>query len=151
MMRTYRNAGDAAFLAAYGNHVRDYAWDHWATMTPRFEARPYFLWKEFNNGFVRRLGWHAKQSVTWYAALERSPAGIYHIHALLAGTGALTCATVAAAWKLGRTDVDEYDPALGAPWYMTKTVHRPDEDWSRADMSRREPPRRTEEPGPRAA
>jgi hypothetical protein len=150
-MKLHSNPMDAALTAAWGNHIHSFLWDHWVTLTSRFNAGPIVLATEFRNGYIRRLGWHAKQPITWYATFERSPAGIFHIHALIAGTDELTCATVAGAWKLGRTDVDKYDGARAASWYMSKTVHLADEYWPRAEMSRREPPRRSKEPGPRAA
>jgi hypothetical protein len=63
-----------------------------------------------------------------------------HVHAFVAGTERLSVPQLQHAWRHGFTDVAVYDPALGAPYYITKQVTGPCEHygiWGRLPPRRR--------------
>ena len=64
---------------------------------------------------------------------------MHHLHALIAGTQLLSVTEVAGAWGLGKTDVDVYDPARRAAWYISKTLYQDDQHWRRFEQSKRLP------------
>ena len=116
------------------------------TLTPRFpDCTPRKITREFVNRFIRNVAWAAQGPVPWLYVIERSQAGVYHIHALLAGTRALSIEQVRHSWKLGVSQVARYSQLGGAPWYLAKTLGQSDEHWEHFDLSRRMPPRL---PGP---
>lgn len=133
---------------AWGAHLHRFAWTHWLTLTPVLpECTGEPLWREFRLGFVRRLAWEARRPVQWVAAMERGQGGVLHIHALVGGTGELSLASVAGAWRQGVKSVDRFDANRRAAWYLSKTLHLPDREWARFDTSKRLP----QERGARAA
>jgi len=71
--------------------------------------------------------------------MERSPGGVFHLHALIASTETLSEGAVRSAWRLGVADARVYDANRRAAWYLSKSLHLPDETWLRFDCSRRWP------------
>ena len=126
-----------------GDYLAGYEWDHWVTLTPsRPSCGPNPLAATFERRFIRKLERAAQHHLCWARALERSPAGIFHVHALLAGTRNIREAYITSAWDLGKADVERYDPQQGAAWYLAKTYGQPSEYWERFDCSRHMPPER---------
>ena len=126
-----------------GDFIALYRWDHWVTLTPRnCKITPPALWSEFEHGFIRRLERRGGGRVTWFAACERGAGGVHHVHAVLAGTSALSIDTVAAAWTRGRTKVEVYDPSRSGAQYAAKYADRDEDAWPRWDMSAKFPPMR---------
>ena len=127
-----------------GDDLAGYNWNHWQTLTPRWiNCSPDALWRGFRR-YVRNLERAAQQRVCWVATVERSPAGIFHVHALTAGTGRLTDDYLARRWKLGRADVERFDPKRGGAWYTVKlyAATAADDEWLAYDLSRHLPRRR---------
>lgn len=108
----------------WGDFLSMYDWSHWVTVTPpyhEFTARE--LWAEFEHGYIRRLAFENRARVTWFAACELSPGGVYHIHALLGGASTLQIDIVAGAWTRGRVSAAVYNPSQRGAWYAGKTAH----------------------------
>ena len=106
---------------AWGAYIRQFAWDHVATLTFRF-GRPGGAIRELHDRWLRRLARNAQHSIPAFYGLERGTGGRLHLHVLTAGTAALTLAELRQAWKAGVSEVKRYDPARGAAWYVTKGV-----------------------------
>jgi hypothetical protein len=68
--------------------------------------------------------------------MERGDGGVLHLHALIHGSGKLSLDCVARTWRFGISRVDRYDPKRTAAWYLSKTLHLADSEWSRFDCSR---------------
>jgi hypothetical protein len=136
-------ASDATTLVVvWSEHLRQFVWTHWVTLTPTNPyCSPLALWREFRNVFIRRLAHAARHAIPWVAALERSPGGVFHIHALIGGTEGLLDADVKELWTMGRSDAHRYDRNRGAARYLAKTLYLPDETWARYDCSREMPAR----------
>lgn len=108
-------------------------WHHAVDLTFEFERSEPTMVRHFDN-YRRRLENIAGQRVTWFRISEKGPnGGRMHIHALLSGTRGVSTRAIQRRWMLGFTRVREYDPALGAAYYLTEEVNRPDIDY---DMSR---------------
>lgn len=89
----------------WGDYIRRYRWDAIGVFSPRFpEYSPGRLHKDFEDGFIRRLAQHAGYRCQWMRVIERSKGGVFHIHAFVAGTSALTIAAIRSHWirNLGR-------------------------------------------------
>jgi hypothetical protein len=114
-------------------------WSHFVTLTTSRARSDDSIVRVFTNRFIRPLARHAQSPVAWFYAIERDRAfeTSPHLHALLAGTAALTTATISAAWPLGFTNVKLYDPTRGAASYVTKSVLA---DVDSYDFSRRSAP-----------
>ena len=71
-------------------------------------------------------------SVEYFLAVERFCHGDFtHIHALINGVEGLTYRQVGEVWfnRFGRVQVEGYDPAMGANFYLTKYVVKDVCDW----------------------
>jgi hypothetical protein len=124
-----------------GDYIATYDWDHWLTLTPRSpDCRPSRLERCFECRFIRKMEQAAQHRVSWVNAIEVGPGGVFHIHALLAGTAHLSPAYIGDKWELGRADVERYDSTRGAAWYLSKTYGK-EEHWERFNLSRYMPPR----------
>jgi hypothetical protein len=128
---------------AWGQHLHQYDWSHFVTLTPRFpDYSAERLVRGFRDGFIRRLAHVIQGPIPWFYALERSPAGVFHLHALLARAERASIAQVRAAWQLGFTDAGIYDPPRRGAWYVTKTLGLPPAGFERWDASSRLPRKR---------
>jgi hypothetical protein len=132
-----------AIAKAFGDHVASYDWNHWMTGTPASPTySPGALERHFKRKFVRRVEQRTERRVEWVSVVERSPGGVFHVHAVIAGTATLDVDHVRDCWTLGRVDVERYDPTRGAAWYLSKQYGEVSEHWERFDLSRYMPPRR---------
>jgi hypothetical protein len=133
----------ASISDAWGQHLHQFRWSHWVTLTPRSQTHSAdALWTAFRDGFVRRVAWYARGSTPWVAAMERGNGGLLHLHALVANTESVACEVVKDAWTLGLQRVDRYDPNGRAAWYLSKELYLPDGTWPRFHCSRLMPPDR---------
>ncbi len=98
-------------------------WSHFATLTGRSPFGDESAMKSAKK-WVRRLESHARRPVDHFIVTERSPAGLVHVHAVVAGTTELPICVLRSAWKSGLSDVQQYDPALDAWAYLTKGITR---------------------------
>lgn len=121
-------------------------WSHFVTLTTSRARSDESIVRAFTNRFIRALARHAQSPVAWFYAIERGRAFETnpHLHALLAGTEALTSSTISVAWPLGFTNVKLYDLARGAASYVTKSVLA---DMDSYDFSRRSAPPLPHSPG----
>ena len=131
---------------AWTEHLGQYEWSHFATLTTRFPMTAVQLRREFEYGYVRRLARIAQGAVPWFCVVEHGATGTAHVHALLACTETLGIEQMRAAWRLGFTHVEAYDWRRGAAFYLTKELEAGDGDASahepEYDVSRRQPSRR---------
>ena len=96
--------------------------------------------KAFREQFVRQCTKLAQCRVPYVFAVEQGGSGSHtHIHALLYGTEAISCARLAEVWRHGRAKVEVYDPTRGAAFYLPKESDQSDFTW---DMSKTLPPLR---------
>jgi hypothetical protein len=129
-------------VSAWGHHLNSFRWAHFATLTPEFpDVAAAKLELHFRDHFVRNLARAAICPVPWFYAMERSEGGVLHMHALLANTEALTVAELRKCWKLGFTAVERYSCEGFAARYAAKTLHLPNGEWERWNVSTRIPPR----------
>ena len=129
-------------VKSFGDYVADFRWCHWFTGTPAsLNCSPHRLKAFFEGVFVRRLEHGAQQRVCWIHSIERSPGGIFHVHAVMSGTDRLVTSYIAKRWSFGRADVDLYDPTRGAAWYLAKYYGDDRAHWEQFDCSWRMPER----------
>jgi hypothetical protein len=107
---------------AFGHWLHAYEWNHFVTATCETERSVAIITRHFVNGFVRRAAFEAHGFVAWFAVIEKGKGGRLHVHALVGGTGLVSGAQLGRCWKLGNCHAVEYDPALGAAYYVTKDV-----------------------------
>lgn len=132
-------ASAAEIRAAWGVFLQQFIWEHFATLTFRFPpsvdaaVREFLVW-------IRRLSKYAQRPIPWFYALERGGSGWRHFHVLMAGTASLTIENMCEVWwtAAGISRIEDYDPALGAAWYVTKDISGHCEDYA---VSRRMPRR----------
>lgn len=97
----------------------EFAWHHFVTLTFAFQPSPERAVRQFSR-WIRRLEQRAQRRVGWVRALERSPAGLLHLHVLTTNTADLAPAALEHAWPCGRVDASIYDRTKGAAHYITK-------------------------------
>jgi hypothetical protein len=114
-----------------------YLWTHYCTLTYD-SAVPLDRWRrDFTNTFIRRLARFSQQPVPWFFVIQSSGgADRPHIHALIAGTQALSGRQLAATWRFGYTRVVRYDPSRSACGYVSREILESSDDH---DLSARLP------------
>jgi hypothetical protein len=128
---------------AWGDHLNSYQWDHWLTLTPRhLDCSPEKLAREFRDRFIRRLARAAGCRIHWFYAMERSFAGVFHLHVLVHGTGKMTTEAVQQLWRIGFSKVQRYCASLGACWYLSKTFDDSNCQWVTHEVSASPAPKR---------
>lgn len=134
----FREARERLGLAqAWGDYLRRYTWAHWLTLTTCYAMSADRLLWEFKELYVRRVSRAARQPVPYFAVVERGTGGSrLHLHALIGGTAHAEMRWLQCAWKRGLTSVEQYDPGLGAAWYISKTMIG---SWDAYELSRRIP------------
>lgn len=134
----------------YGAWLSGYAWTHWITLTVdpakrkrmgragRCPRSPEAVQRAFRNEFVRYTEKVSGQRVPFAYAVEKGVGGDNpHIHALLCVQRAMRVDRLREAWRHGRSTIEDYDPARGAAFYLSKTFGREGAEW---DVSRTLPP-----------
>ncbi len=121
----------------WGDYLMGYKWTLFATLTtraPMSEARivnAFDIW-------IRKLARVAQGPPAWLRSIEHHACGNHlHIHTLIWMPPCVTPSTAQALWTLGRADVERFDPAKGAAYYVGKTFHSAPDSY---DVSRRMPP-----------
>lgn len=131
---------------AWAEHLAQYEWTHFATLTTRMPSTAAHLAREFRDGYVRRITRIAQGPVSWFRVIEYGSSGSAHLHVLLSRTAHLHIDQLRGAWKLGHTHVQQYDPQRGAAYYLTKQIGAErggsPEGEADYDVSLRESPRR---------
>ena len=107
---------------AMGNWLRCRAWEHFLTLTTVGRISSGGLLRHFRTHYVRRLASVARQGVAWFAVVERTPGGQLHLHALTAGTAAVTETELERHWVLGIGEAQSYSADRRGPEYITKTL-----------------------------
>lgn len=125
--------------SAFVELLAPYAWSHVATATSRYDEGVEKLFREFRNGFVRRLTKMAQGAIPFFVVAERTHAEHAHLHAVIAGSESLQIKQIEAAWKYGFTRIERFDPDRGALPYLAKGISRDNDDF---DLSARFPPLR---------
>lgn len=130
--------GEQDQRAAYAEFLRQFEWAHFATFTAATASDNLLLYRLPQA--IRNMEKAAKGPVRAFWVRERGACGTPHLHVLLTGTEGLSCKQIDRAWRIGRADVQVYDPARGAVFYLTKSFLEPDARW---DLSSRLPRRAT--------
>jgi hypothetical protein len=124
---------------AWGCWLGSKQWTHFGTLTLTHEGTAEALKRQFKR-WIRRLEQRSQGRVGWFVAIERSPGGLLHAHALVHGA-ALSVTDLRKAWPAGRIDLREYDARLGAVYYVTKEMAGPIVDYDISPVtSFRHPP-----------
>jgi|SRR5581483_5287079 len=110
---------------ALGGYLRDFAWDHFATLTYRKKPLVEAVCRDFEHGWIRRLAWFTRRSVPYFYVIEPTTVGWPHIHALTAATADLSLECMERGWKSGFTRIARYRrDERGAALYVTKALDR---------------------------
>lgn len=111
---------------AYADWLRLQAWDHFATLTFSNPASAEGAANGFRS-YVRHLESLAKRAVNYFASVESGSLNDrIHVHAVLAGTEALTVLQIGAAWRCGHATVRLFDPGLDGIAYVAKSLGEQD-------------------------
>lgn len=124
--------------AAYTEFLKQFEWSHFATFTAATSSDDRLRHRLPQT--IRQLERVAQGPVRACWVRERGTCGTPHLHVLLTGTECLSCKQIDRAWRIGRADVQIYDPARGAVFYLTKSLLDADALW---DLSSRLPRRVT--------
>ena len=114
-------------VSAYGDFISQWPWDHYAAFTfgrQMSQSRCIRHWDDF----VDSTGRLTRGRVGWVRADEQRRSGYgspeipLHSHALLRYQNVPAPEAVAGLWKskAGDAQVEIYDPARGAAWYLAK-------------------------------
>jgi hypothetical protein len=124
--------------AAYTEFLKQFGWSHFATFTAATSSDDRLLHRLPQA--IRQLERVAQGPVRAFWVRERGACGTPHLHVLLTGTAGIACERIDRAWRIGRADVEIYDPTRGAVFYLTKSLMEPDARW---DLSSKLPGRVT--------
>lgn len=95
---------------------------HWATLTTKKPRSQWELQQE-RERFVRRIERAGHGGIWWFSALENGRRlNRTHVHMLLGGTDRLGSRTLERLWRYGIAEVEDYDPARGATYYISQLV-----------------------------
>jgi hypothetical protein len=74
--------------------------------------------------YLRRVERRVQHGLSWFVVYESGAVGDFHVHGLIStGVNAPETADhLRAAWTWGFSEVEPYEPAQGASWYMLKKV-----------------------------
>jgi len=121
----------------WGDFLMGYQWTLFATLTTKYPMTRSRLVSEFER-YIRKLARVAQGPLAWQYALEYHSCGAQlHLHALIYAPPCVTPAVARGHWKFGRADVERFDSAKGAAYYIGKTYLRNPDGY---DISRRLPP-----------
>ena len=107
--------------AAWSEYLDNYRWSRFVTLTFTHAPSPDTARRSFLK-WVRRIEQRAGTGLDWFFALEASPAGRLHVHALVGSTAPVAMHDFKGAWTFGRADVQRYDPFRGARAYLVKEM-----------------------------
>lgn len=105
--------------SVWGEWLARFTWHHVSVLTFAYQPSPEAAVRQFKR-WIRRLEQRAQCRVGWVFALERSPAGLLHLHVLTVDTAHLSGAALEDAWPCGRADAAIYDATKGGAHYLTK-------------------------------
>jgi hypothetical protein len=122
---------------AYGQHLDQFAWDFFATLTFACEVGIATASQRFL-AWIRRLERSAQAPVPWFLGMENGDAGgRLHLHALVGGVSHLALSLLQRAWPHGQAHIRRYQAGRGAAYYVAKFTG---EDFTMHDLSKRLPP-----------
>ena len=119
---------------AWGEFLRQFPWDWFATMTIR-EGIPRNVAAGKFNRFARDVAEAAGLPVGWFRGEELTFAGHVHFHALFTNTAHLRHSYWQDIWnrRAGFARILQYDPRKGATYYVTKYVGTEFAEWDLSD------------------
>lgn len=120
--------------AAWGNLLSKVAWSQYLTLTSDSPISADRLLQDFRQRYVRRAEQLVQRPVYWFAVVEGIQIGFPHLHALMAGTNALSITQLERLWKRGYTRILQYDPGKGAAHYIVKEFGPRNRDWDVYDI-----------------
>ncbi len=120
----------------WGDFLMRFEWTLFATLTTKHPMTRSCMVSEFER-YIRRIARVAQGSPSWQYALEYHSCGVQlHLHALICAPPCVTPGIARQLWKFGRADVERFDAAKGAAYYIGKTYLRNPDGY---DISRRLP------------
>src|SRR5688572_19206775 len=105
----------------WGAYLAQFDWTFAVTLTSRPGTSRQRLVREFRRT-IHRL--ERECDVRWAYAIETSPGGINHMHALLWLDEPMPPSCLDQHWRLGHKSVRRYKPLLGAAFYLPKEFGR---------------------------
>jgi hypothetical protein len=109
-----------ALRRAWGEHLNQYQWSVFATLTNGWGASRERLSREFRR-FTHRLQRQEKTNISWFYVIEGGSTMLSHIHALIYAPS-LNTGVIASQWRVGLTHVRRYEQRLRVGHYMTKQI-----------------------------
>lgn len=107
---------------AWAAHLSAFAWSHVVHLTTKKSVTPLRLIRMFQDRFIRRIAFRARQRVPYFYAVETQVTGHPHLHALIAGSSSLKTRELERLWNAGFTRIAEYDPSRAASFYVSKSL-----------------------------
>jgi len=104
----------------WGTWLSRFQWDHFVTFTFDHQPSAASAKRQFAR-WLSRLEQRTQRELSWFCVIERSPAGLVHVHALVGGTAGLSLAVLRALWR-GHSAVRRYDSRKAGAYYVTKCV-----------------------------
>jgi hypothetical protein len=121
----------------WGDYLMGYRWTLFATLTTRYPLTEARLVSAFDV-WMRKLARVAQGPPAWQRSIEPHACGNHlHIHCLVWVPPCVIPSTAKGLWRLGRADVERFDPNRGAAYYIGKTYLSAPDSY---DVSRRQPP-----------
>jgi len=107
-----------------GEWLNSYPWDMWATFTFRYNVKDTINAKKYFKRFVADVFFKQGRNISYFAGVEYHKNGGTHIHALLGRTSGCRYKDIGQLWfkRYGYAYVEQYRPALGARYYLTKYI-----------------------------
>ena len=109
----------AATRAAWGEWLESLPWNHFATLTFKYDTSSDAAVREFNR-WVRRLEQRAQGRLGYFRVIEAGSGRLLYLHVLIGGTQGLGVSSVKASWQNGMSEVVVYKPHGGATRYVCK-------------------------------
>jgi len=111
---------------AYGEWLQSWCWDWWVTLTFRHQVTPrqaHRIWKWWLHSLEKTV--QGKVHYVRATEIQRFRGDIPHYHALLLGVKNEPPSVWEGVWYQcgGLTEIELYNPELGATYYLAKHVH----------------------------
>ena len=121
----------------WGDYSMGYQWTLFATLTTRYPLTEARLVSAFDV-WIRKLARVAQGPPAWQRSIEHHACGNHlHLHCLVWVPPPVIPSVAKGLWTLGRADVERFDAAKGAAYYVGKTYLRNPDGY---DISHRLPP-----------
>jgi hypothetical protein len=120
---------------AWGDFLAPFPWDWFVTLTFADEVKS-FTGRNRCNAWLKSLGKAAGQPIFWFLGEELGDrSGRFHIHLLIGNVAHLHRFTWIKRWEVrnGWARIFEFDPSLGAAYYVAKYVTKQFGEWDLSD------------------